>query len=234
MITSVRQQNIDRFYNLMDELVKKFPRQTLDRLRTLRIPIQGVYFFFEPNELRQDGKSDRVVRIGTHAAVARSNSTLYDLLCNHKGANDLSGNHRGSVFRCLVGLSAIQKNQLLYPYWGGRLKKGDNEVKMSEKPLERLVSTYLHRLPFTVLEVPGPPSKTNDRAMIEENSIALLSNYARLTIDKSSEDWLGLYSGDDKVINSGLWNSKGVDRLDIDYHYFETFEKYLAEMKYWK
>lgn len=217
----------------MDELVKKFPRQTLDRLRTLRLPEQGVYFFFEPNELRQDGKSDRVVRIGTHAVVARSNATLYDRLCNHKGANDVSGNHRGSVFRCLVGLSVIQKNQLLYPYWGDRSKKGDREVKMSEKPLERLVSTYLHRLPFTALEVPGPPSKTNDRAMIEENAIALLSNYNRPEVDRCSNDWLGLYSRDDKVIGSGLWNSKGVNREEIDSHFFSTFERYLAKMEHW-
>lgn len=71
-------------------MVKKFPRQTLDRLGTFRLPKQGVYFFFEPNELRQGGKAGRVVRVGTHAAVERAKATLYKRLYNHKGTDAVS------------------------------------------------------------------------------------------------------------------------------------------------
>jgi hypothetical protein len=85
-------------------------------------------------------------------------------------------------------------------------------------------------LTFTVLEVLGPSSKDNDRAFIEENSIALLSNYDRPAIDKCSKDWLGQYSKDAKIIGSGLWNSDCVDRKDIDINYFNTFEKHLTKM----
>jgi len=53
---------------------------------------------------------------------------------------------------------------------------------------------------FTVLEVPGLPAKDNDRALIEENTIALLSNLNKEPVDPNSKNWLGLYSKEHKVI----------------------------------
>lgn len=198
-----------------------------------RLPEKGVYFFFEPNETRQNSNSDRVVRIGTHAAIANSNATLYERLYNHKGSKDLTGNHRGSVFRKLIGYSLLYKENLNYLHWGNKSKKGDKPIKLLEKSLEKIVSTYLHTLPFTVLEVPGHASKANDRAFIEKNSIALLSNYGRPIIDKYSKNWLGQYSKDTKVIGSGLWNSDYVERELIDANYFNVFEKHLKKMNNW-
>lgn len=232
-MTINRQQNIDRFYDLLDKVIVKFPKQALDKLPTMRLPEKAVYFFFETNEFRQDGISGRVVRIGTHAAIANSNATLYGRLYNHKGSNDLTGNHRGSVFRKLIGYSILSKDDLNYPYWGDKSKKSNKTIKLTEKPLEKIVSSYLHTLTFTVLEVPGLSSKNNDRAVIEENSIALLSNYDRPSIDKCSKNWLGLHSKDNKVIASGLWNSNCVDRKQIDSNYFTTFEKHLSAMNNW-
>lgn len=233
-MTSTRQQNIDRFYDLLEEVVEKFPKQTLDKLSTIRLPEKAVYFFFEPNETRQNNNSERVVRIGTHAAVANSKARLYDRLYNHKGSKDLTGNHRASVFRKLIGQSLIAKDNLNYPFWGDKSKKSDKSIKLAEKPLEKVVSNYLYTLPFTVLEVPGPSSKDNDRAFIEENTIALLSNYDRQVIDKCSNNWLGLHSKDTKVIASGLWNSNYVDRKQIDSNYFAIFQKYLSSMNNWR
>ena len=227
---SNRQQNIDRFYSLLDKVIEKFPKQTLDIMSKDRLPEKGVYFFFEQDELRNDSNIERVVRIGTHAAIKNSNATLYDRLYNHKGSKDLSGNHRGSVFRKLIGESLINRDTLDYPYWGDRTKKKDKLVKLSEKPLEKIVSSYLHTLTYTVLEIPGISSKDNDRAFIEENSIALLSNYQKTKIDQNSKKWLGLYSNNHKVIESGLWNSDCVERKNIDGKYFEKFEKYLSQM----
>jgi hypothetical protein len=232
-MTTTRQQNIDKFYNLLDEVVKKFPKRTLDNITRKNLPEKGVYFFFEPNEIRQDNKSERVVRIGTHAAIANSNATLYDRLYNHKGSRDLTGNHRGSVFRKLIGYSLLNKDGLNHPHWGDKSKRGDKQIKLSEKPLEKIVSTYLHTLRFTVLEIPGPSSKDNDRAFIEDNTIALLSNFNRPIIDKCSKNWLGLFSKDNEVLCSGLWNSNCVDRLEISKNYFDTFEKHLTNMNKW-
>ncbi|WP_232625273.1 hypothetical protein [Pareuzebyella sediminis] len=232
-MTTSRQQNIDRFYDLLNEVTKKFPKRTLDTVSRDRLPEKGVYFFFEENENRENSNFNRVVRIGTHAAIANSKATLYDRLYNHKGSKDLTGNHRGSVFRKLIGFSFLYKDHLDFPHWGDKSKKNDKLIKQSEKPLERIVSTYLHTLPFTVLEVPGPSSKDNDRAMIEENSIALLSNFERSAVDKCSNDWLGKYTKDSKVIRSGLWNNKCVERKEISENYFETIERHLKKMKNW-
>lgn len=232
-MTTNKQQNIDKFYDLLDEVVKKFPKRTLDTISKSKLPEKGVYFFFEQNETRQNINLDRVVRIGTHAAIANSNATLYDRLYNHKGSKDLTGNHRGSVFRKLIGYSLLYKDRLNFPHWGDKLKKSDKLIKASEKPLEKIVSTYLNTLTFTVLEVPGPSSKNNDRAFIENNSIALLSNYDGLATDKCSKDWLGQYSRDSKIIESGLWNSRCVERKEIEGNYFNTFEKHLATMNNW-
>jgi hypothetical protein len=230
---ATRQQNIDTFYELLEEVIKRFPKQTLGTITKSNLPEKGVYFFFEPNEVRQNSNADRVVRIGTHAAIANSKATLYDRLSNHKGSKDLMGKHRGSVFRKLIGYSLIYKDNLTFPHWGDKSKKGDKSITLSEKPLEKIVSTYLYTLPFTVLEIPGPSSKDNDRAFIEKNSIALLSNYDRKPIDKHSQNWLGLHSKDPKIIGSGLWNSAYVERKEIDDNYFDTFEKHLMIMDNW-
>lgn len=232
-MTTTRQLNIDIFYNLLDEVLNKFPKRTLDTISKKNLPEKGVYFFFEQNETRQNSYSNRVVRIGTHAAIANSNATLYDRLYNHKGSKDLTGNHRGSVFRKLIGYSLIYKEELNYPYWGENSKKSDKTIKELEKPLEKMVSAYLHTLPFTVLEIPGPSSKDNDRAFIEENTIALLSNFDRPPIDKCSRNWLGQFTRDSKIICSGLWNSDCVERKEIDKNYFDTFEKHLTKMNNW-
>ena len=65
-------------------------------------PQRGVYFFFEPGEVRADG-SDRVVRVGTHALTATSQATLWGRLRQHRGRlaglHPGGGNHRASVFR---------------------------------------------------------------------------------------------------------------------------------------
>lgn len=232
-MTTHRQQNIDKFYNLLDEVVLKFPKMTLDKILKINLPEKGVYFFFEQNERRHNSNSDRVVRIGTHAAIANSNATLYNRLYNHKGAKDLTGNHRGSVFRKLIGYSLIYKDCLNFPHWGDKSKKSDKLIKLSEKDFEKTISTYLHTMTFTVIEVPGPSSKDNDRAFIEQNSISLLSNYDRPAIDISSKNWLGKYSKDNKIIGSGLWNSDYVDRKEIDKNYFDKFENHLKKMNNW-
>jgi len=229
-MSSNRQRDIDRFYELIDGVVLKFPRQSLRDLASIKLPEKGVYFFFESGETRYNQISDRIVRIGTHAAIAHSKATLYNRLYNHKGSLDLTGNHRSSVFRKLVGYSILNRDKLHFQYWGDKSKKSNIKIIQSESHLEKYVSTYLQSMTFTVLEVPGPSSKSNDRALIEENTIALLSNYNKTPIDKCSANWLGLYSNDGKVISSGLWNNKHVDQKYIDERYFSIFEEHLSKM----
>src|SRR5690606_28818122 len=95
---------VDDFYDILSGAQKKFSLRPLSALnRTAKLPDHGVYFFFDELEVRGGRKGFRVVRIGTHAARANSNAKLYGRLKQHKGTNAGLGNHRGSVFRELVG-----------------------------------------------------------------------------------------------------------------------------------
>ena len=66
----------------------------------------------------------RVVRIGTHAlAACGSRSTLRQRLGQHRGGASGRGNHRGSIFRLLVGQALLTRGGLPpCPSWG---VKGD-------------------------------------------------------------------------------------------------------------
>ncbi len=66
-------------------------------------------------ERRESGEGLRVVRVGTHLIKnGGSNTKLWERLKAHKGTKSGSGNHRGSVFRLLVG-QALWNVQWLSP-----------------------------------------------------------------------------------------------------------------------
>ena len=97
------------FYALLDRLERKLGgiRQLAGCTGRMGWPKRGVYFFFEDGERRHEsGQGPRIVRVGTHALKAGSKSTLWGRLSQHRGhAASGQGNHRGSIFRLLVGAS---------------------------------------------------------------------------------------------------------------------------------
>jgi hypothetical protein len=231
IILSNENPQIKRFYELLDEVQKKCPRRVFGELSsTMPLPQQGVYFFFEPGEYRADGKSPRVVRVGNHAARKDAKTSVYVRIRNHWGSNkEGHGKHRMSVHRELVGLALINRYQLNYPHWKDRKCK-DKLILEQETELELEVSEYIRACEFTVLEVPGESSANNERSFIESNAIALLSNYGR---DEKgafvSSDWLGRYSGDDRVVQSGLWNRDKVFR-QVHPEFLDRFEAFVNAM----
>ena len=65
------------------------------------------------------------------------------------------------------------------------------------------------------LAIRDDPGPKNRRGYIERNAIALLSNYRKPAIDIPSRSWLGTHCEQDRVRESGLWNSNHVkDRYD--------------------
>ena len=192
-------------------------------------PRRGVYFFFEEGEVRREsGFGLRVVRVGTHALKAGSKTTLWKRLRNHKGTKRGHGNHRGSIFRLLVGNALMRREGNLHvPTWGQR-SSAPKEVREREKELEKKVSAYIGTMPFLWLKVDDKPSPESLRGYIERNSIALLSNYGKPqaeVIDQPSDKWLGRSSDRDKVCKSGLWNSNHVEE-----EYESAFLSKLAEL----
>jgi len=175
-------------------------------------PERGVYFFFEPGELRNtDPTKSRVVRVGTHALRTKSSTKLWTRLRHHRGTTNIPGGyHRGSIFRLLAG-DALMKRDPLLSLDSWNMKKGvPKSARLAERSLEVIVSNYLGKMTFVVLPVPDPAGPDSLRGLIERNSIALLSGYADCVRDKPSKSWLGSHSGREKVRKSGLWNNNHV------------------------
>jgi hypothetical protein len=110
-----------------------------------------------------------------------------------------------------VGEAIIERDGLHdeYPEWGVGSSAG-REQRLDELELERRVSDLIRSLPFLWVNVEDEPGPDSDRAYIERNAIALLSNYEQDSVDPR-EDWLGQYSRSEKIRESGLWNVNHVE-----------------------
>ena len=220
-----RHSDTIRFYELLDRLEGRVggTRLLSECTGGMGWPGRGLYFFFEPGETRSgSGAGLRVVRIGTHALKAGSKSTLWGRLSQHRGtARNSGGNHRGSIFRLLVGISLARRSGIsLPPSWGlggdpgtaaRRLGVERAEVKRSEAELEASVSRYVGAMPFLFLNVEDEPGPASERGFIERNAIALLSAYREASPDPASTGWRGRSSDRERVRLSGLWNNNHVD-----------------------
>jgi hypothetical protein len=228
-----RIEDLNTFYEILGDL-----REHVGGCRRLQEctgksgwPERGVYFFFEDGELREDRKTPRVVRVGTHAITATSKTSLWNRLHTHRGHSDLGGNHRGSIFRKRIGEALW--NVKTHPSdltgtWGIR-SSASAPVRLAEVPLEREVSAYIGRMPFLWINVPDEPSRNSDRAYLELNAIALLSNFERPAIDPPSPNWLGLQSSKRTIQESGLWNTNQVEKFH-DPAFLERLRVYVGGM----
>lgn len=225
---------MQRFYALLGRLEERVGgKRRLDACDgRMQWSQRGVYFFFEPAEERTStGTDSRIVRIGTHALKAGSQTTLWNRLSQHKGtARSGAGNHRSSIFRLLVGNALRQKGAADdVPSWGvkGDLGKAARacgrsreELREEERALELAVSDAIRAMPFLWLNVDDEPGPDSDRGLIERSSIALLSNFKKTQLDPCSENWLGLGCDRERVRMSGLWNNNHVDE-DYDPGFLE-------------
>ena len=216
-----------RFYELLDRLADRVggPRLLQDCSARMGWPRRGVYFFFENGESRSGtGAGPRAVRIGTHGLKKGSRSTLWGRLSQHRGSfRSGLGNHRGSVFRLLVGVALANRSRIPLPEsWGvagsageaaRRLNVDRSAVNDDEADIESIVSKYVGQMPFLWLNVNDDPGPGSSRGLIERNAIALLSGHSRPTIDGPSTDWLGQHSDRERVRRSGLWNNNHVDDI---------------------
>ncbi|MBX0323943.1 hypothetical protein EGH21_12970 [Halomicroarcula sp. F13] len=232
-----RADDVDRFYDLLATLQRRVggPRKLKHCTGYVDWPDRGVYFFLEPGETHGDSDQHRVTRIGTHAVSAGSSTTLWDRLKQHSGTGDGSaahphgGNHRGSVYRKRVGEALVERHALHddYPSWDDRWAGIDRDrgaVRDEEYPLERWVSAYVRDQPFLWVAVDDEPAPTSDRAYLEQNAIALLSNVGGSTIDSRPDHWLGHHSRSPEIRASGLWNVNHVEAT-YDPAFLDRFER---------
>jgi hypothetical protein len=190
-------------------------------------PRHGVYFFYEPGEVRADG-SDRIVRVGTHALTATSQATLWGRLRQHRGhlggSHPGGGNHRASVFRRHVGAAQIRRQNLSGELLGSWLDRHGPRPgwETQETQVELEVSDHIRAMPFLWLSVPDAA----DRSYVEANCIALASRLAEGQ-DSPSPAWLGRHADRPEIRESGLWNIDHV-RRHCDPAFPDLFEQLMG------
>ena len=232
-MTDTRAGDLIRFHRLLSHLEQVIggTRRLSNCDGRMSWPLRGVYFFGEPGEDRSDtSPGGRIVRVGTHGLTAGSGTKLWSRLSQHRGrARSGGGNHRGSIFRLLVGTALIERDDQEFPTWGNG-NRASRETGQAEESLERAVSRAIGAMPFLWLAVGDGPGPDSLRGYIERNSIALLSNYGKESLDPPSPGWLGHFCNRALVRESGLWNQRHVNE-GYDRTFLDTLECLIHEME---
>jgi hypothetical protein len=230
---TTRRDNLLRFYALLDALEEAIGgarklSECSGRMQWLR---KGVYFFREPGEHRSDtGNGPRIVRVGTHALTAGSGTKLWMRLSQHGGQPSTGGgNHRGSIFRLIVGAALIRRDGLTFPTWGHG-STAAKQVRDGELALEREVSRVIGRMSFLWMPIEDDAGPESRRGYVERNAIALLSNYDKPLLDPSSRDWLGHHSDRQRVRKSSLWNQNHVEAT-CDPAFLDSFGRLVSQAR---
>lgn len=220
---SERGTHLERFYEILSKLkeTRVSGSDFGSQIFREKIPAKGIYFFFEPSEVRSANASQlRVVRVGTHGVSAGSKSTLRYRIGTHFGTRAGGGNHRSSIMRLHIGAAMLNAGALGFTVENWGEKTGPNfhpADLMSERRLESEVSRYLAKMSMICIAIGDESSASSDRAYIEQNSIALLAGING-PIDVADSNWLGSYSVKTEIRESSLWNVNCVyDSYDPDF-----------------
>jgi hypothetical protein len=231
-MTRGRISDLQNFYGLLGSLAEKVggARKLSACSGRLKWPPRGVYFFLEDGEVRSDsGTGPRIVRVGTHALTKGSGTKLWNRLKAHRGQTKTGGgNHRGSIFRLIVGTAIMARSGHDFSSWGHG-NKAPADVRSSEYALECEVSKVICAMPFLWLAIDDEPSAESLRGYIERNAIALLSNFEKEPLDPPSAGWLGHSCNRELVRKSGLWNQNHVEEA-YDPAFLGSFERLVSEM----
>lgn len=220
------QDLLDATYKTIKRLEKSCSLRRLRDVVGNEMPESGVYIFFDERQRRLKNLEElRVVRVGTHGVASGSKASLRNRIKTHFGTIAGEGNHRSSIFRLHTGRSLI--NAQIHPEiasWGSTSM--DSNALRNERALEQAVSKYLSELYVLLITVPGLSDKNNDRAYLEQNLIALLSNGCS-PLDPPSCEWLGLNSAKREIRKSGLWNVNHVEQ-PFDPGFLDVLDYYVS------
>ena len=228
-----RLDDLIRFYSALDQLEWRIGGRRLLASSDGRSgwPKRGVYFFMEHGERRADsGEGMRIVRVGTHALTSSSRTTLWRRLSQHRGQKGSGGgNHRGSIFRLLVGSTLLKTSGAACLTWGIK-NSAPHDVRVLEQPFEQEVSRIIGAMPFLWLGIDDAPGAGSMRGYVERNAIALLSNLAKPPLDGPSGNWRGTACdrGKGLVRDSGLWNQNHVEE-GYDPSFLDVLERFVNE-----
>ena len=223
-----RERDIERLYHALRRLESGLGGKRLISECTAQQgwPTSGVYFFFEPDELRANTTELRLVRVGTHRVSRGSKATLWNRLRTHRGTGDGLGNHRSSIFRLHVGAAICAREPAVAVASWGVGQTTDPSQRKSEELVERRVSTHIRAMSVLWLAIEDEAGPSSDRAYIERNLIGTLVGTSG-PADPPLPEWLGQFSPDERIRRSGLWN---LDFLDHRYSsdFLAVLEEYVS------
>lgn len=138
-------------------------------------------------------------------------------------------NHRGSIFRLLVGSTLPEAATV--STWGVG-SNASREVRGLEHALERDVTSLIGAMSVLWLAVDDAPGPDSPRGYIERNSIGLLSNLAKDALDRPSPAWRGhrCVRGKALVRDSGLWNQNHVEQ-EHNARFLDVLENLIAKVE---
>ena len=184
------------------------------------IPANGIYIMFEKGETYQG--LDRIVRVGTHTG----DNQLYSRLNQHF----VKENKDRSIFLKRVGSAILAKNKDPYlDVWEVDTTTPENKNKVQaqlnpaheQQITQQAVAHIRNKISFVVFEV----KTKEERLRLEKKIIATLSKAAKDGFIEPSENWLGNFSPDLKVRQSGLWQSQHLNEAPLTPQEFEELKQ---------
>jgi hypothetical protein len=208
--------NCDKLYAWINELPRYF--FPFDKES---IPKNGIYFLFEKGEVYK--QYDRVVRVGTHKGI----DNLPKRLVEHF----ITPNKDRSIFRKNIGRAILNrdKNDFLR-FWNIDLTSKENRKKYENtidqeilKNTEEQVTGIIQaNFSFVILEL----LDKEDRLYYEKKLISLFSLCPE---SLPSKNWLGNYSPQRKIRQSGLWQEQELWKAPLSDLEIENMIKSTAE-----
>ena len=166
----------------------------------------GIYIVFEEGETYHD--MDRIVRVGEGRFPGR--------LSDH-----FTGNKDGSNFRKNIGKAILNKEKDPYlEIWskkGAKLNVAGYD-SIHQKNIEFVVSQYM-KDHFSFICFPVDTKLEQKR--LEEGIIAELNNTSDFA---ASDTWLGKYSPENEIIDSGLWLKEGLNGIPLSEEEYAKIE----------
>jgi hypothetical protein len=171
------------------------------------LPKNGVYVIFENGESGHSG--DRIVHIGTHKHQDGLVKRLEEIFKIE--------NKDRSILRKNIGSSILNKNNDPYlDIWEMDLTSVKNKEehfrkvdKEHQSYIEKLVTEYIQdNFTFAIID----EEDKDKRLRIKKWLIGEISNCSHCT---KSDYWLGNYSTNPKIVQSGLWNNQGLYNTDL-------------------
>ena len=213
-VSEERKSNVDLCFRL-HQLLNALPKYTWQDIPSVSFQ-NGIYIVFERGETYRG--MPRIVRVGTHNAPNRLKPRLTD--------HFVKENRNGSIFRKNIGKALLNRDRDPYlKIWTldtsrpPHLGAADPE---REKETEKRVSRYLREnMTFAVF----PVETKEQRLRMEEAVIASLHHGFDFA---PSDKWLGRFSPEPEIYQSGLWLKQGLDGAPLSEQEFQLLEQMVS------